>query len=126
MLPSKYAVSFPLDHANYTLLIDRLGWQSVSGAAFVLACVAAGDIPFRRPDLDRGVILEIGLDPHNGARACGRWRDVLSGRASLLASTPPPASLRTQVEPSTVRFYQTDRSGHMPQLGADDPLWMQR
>jgi len=35
-----------------------------------------------------------------------RWRDVLSGRASLLAPTPPDPALRTYVEPSPVRHYQ--------------------
>jgi len=121
-LPSKYSFAYLLDYAN-TLLIDRLGSQSVSGPAFLLAAVVSGDIEFRRPALDRGEILEVGLDPYSGARACGRWRDVIAGKASLCESAPSIPLRRQAIERGPARTFQQRPDGSFRVVGDNESLW---
>jgi len=57
----------------------------VFGPAFLAACIATGEIPWQRQDMSAGRSLEVGLHEFTGLPSRNTWRDILSGRAGLLA-----------------------------------------
>jgi hypothetical protein len=79
-----------VDDANATLRAHRL--SGVEGDALLAACLAIGDVHWRRADPALGQLLEVGLArPNQGTPARPRWREILSGAALL-----PPLSPRRQ------------------------------
>ena len=63
-----------LDDANEMLIAK--GYASVGGPMFLAACLAAGDVVYRRGDPSVGQLLSIGLNSFQGMRANNRLRRV--------------------------------------------------
>ena len=85
---------------------------------FLAVILAAGDIAWWRADARLGQLLEVGLAQHAGLPCRNGWRDILSGKANLLAPLPPPELLRRENEPSPVRIYKDGRL-----IGSNESLW---
>jgi hypothetical protein len=83
----RYFIS-SVDDANQVLREQRL--KNVEGDMLLCAAIAWGDISWRTPDTPMGGQLEISLAKlHSGTPAVAKWRDILSGKANLLAPLPP-------------------------------------
>ena len=110
-----------IDQANE--LLERQDAAQIGGPSFLVACIAAGDITWQAANADVGALLEIGLDPYRGRPCSNVWRDVLSGRARLLAPFVPKAAAEHLVADliPRPRVFQ-ERNGEMVQLRDDEPL----
>jgi hypothetical protein len=76
------------DDANSILRARRLG--EIEGDAFQAAALAWGDVVWRAADRAMWQSFEIGLARLNqGSPAVPRWREILTGKANLLAPLPP-------------------------------------
>jgi hypothetical protein len=84
---NKLYFSSHVDFANNFLASNSM--QEIGGAAFLGACLAHGDIQWRRHDPATGQQLEVGLDRYSGLKCRPVWRSILSGEANLLSSLPP-------------------------------------
>ena len=81
-------VSSVFDDANSILKTRRL--QEIEGDAFHAAALAWGDVVWRATDRAMGQSFEIGIARLNqGWPARPAWRDLLAGKANLLAPLPP-------------------------------------
>jgi hypothetical protein len=86
----RYFVS-SIDDANEILREHRL--QGIEGDMLLAAVIAWGDISWRAPDKNMGAQLEISLAKRfSGSPAKPKWRDLLTGKASLVAPLPPRAA----------------------------------
>jgi hypothetical protein len=77
-----------VDDVNRVLSARRIA--DVEGDAVHAALVAHGDVLWRAPDAALGQLMEVGLARiGQGTPAVAKWRDILSGKANLLAPLPP-------------------------------------
>jgi hypothetical protein len=77
-----------VDDANSILRARRLG--EVEGDALHAAALAWGDIAWRAADKAIGQSFEVSIARLNtGSPAVPRWRDILAGKANILAPLPP-------------------------------------
>jgi hypothetical protein len=77
-----------VDDANEILRAHRL--QTIEGDMLLCAAIAWGDVLWRAPDTAMGGQLEISLAKlHSGSPAKPKWREILAGKANLLAPLPP-------------------------------------
>jgi hypothetical protein len=114
-----------LDDANEMLIAK--GYASVGGPMFLAACLAAGDVVYRRGDPSVGQLLSIGLNSFQGMRANNRWVSILSGTGNVLAPMSARAEFVARAgkghpQPS---FWTKGENG-MRQLDANEPLWSRR
>jgi hypothetical protein len=110
--------SHHVDEAND--LLRALVKPSTDGVAFLCACLAHGDVPWRQASSQHGQLLEVGLDPYAG-RPCStpnRWRAILSGEADLLAPVGPVSVAELALP--RARYY---RAADGRELTGDGPLW---
>jgi hypothetical protein len=106
---SRYFAAF-VDDASQ--MLQKYGLPGVDGNSFLSACLAHGDIVWRRGDRSQGVLLEIGLSAtYAGAKCKNTWRKLLTGEANLLPSLPLPSYARAGVERGPARIYAQDRAG---------------
>ena len=116
-------VSSMLDDANEILRARRL--QSINGDMLLAAALAWADCVWREADTPMGQQLGLGLAKLNqGAPAVAKWRDVLSGKANLLAPLPPRnarASSSTYPTPR-VKITYSDTGKEVDPVA---PLWVQ-
>ncbi|WP_072824770.1 hypothetical protein [Bradyrhizobium erythrophlei] len=73
----KHSVSWWADQAS-DWLRHRGDRTDIGGAAFLAACVAAGDVAFQRSD-QFGNVWAVGLASWEGRKATEAWRNVLCG-----------------------------------------------
>jgi hypothetical protein len=111
-------------NANLTIMWNA---PSVTGAAFFAAILAHADIPWRAQDEAIGQMLEIGADPFTGSRCLNTWRDLLGGKANLLAPVPPDPAVRSARERGPTRVYRLDQerwreSAMVKHYGPDERL----
>jgi len=108
-----------LDIANSRLA--SAGSVAVEGNALLCACLAHGDIVWRRPS-PAGELLEFGVDEHRGKPCANAWRDVLAG-----APLRPPVStkVRPQDAPGIPRpsVSQKLATGEMRKLSDSESMW---
>jgi len=78
----------------------------VFGPAFLSAVISTGEVPWQRQDLAAGRTLEVGLDPYAGLTSRNTWRDILSGRASLLAPVARKMPGQAPSDLPSVRVYR--------------------
>jgi hypothetical protein len=77
-----------VDDANSVLRAHRL--QEIEGDALHAAALAWGDVVWRAADRAMGQSVEIGISRLNqGSPARPVWRDILAGKANLVAPLPP-------------------------------------
>jgi hypothetical protein len=93
--------------------LERQGRAPVSGNAFLAACLAHGDVPWRQANDSVGQLLEVGLHATVGRRCKNCWREILRGERTLLPPTPPDRERVRAVAPSPVKIFQENRFGNM-------------
>lgn len=98
--------------------LEGRGMPAVEGDAAFAAIIAAGDICWRAPNSKIGQLLEIGLSRYSGLPCRNAWRDVLSGKATLLAPVPPSTTGRDNLGRPVpeVAFFREDRGQMRPML----------
>jgi hypothetical protein len=100
---SKYALGWWLDDMIFWLRARNAMTIDISGASFIAAVIASGDVLYVPHDSTMGFVWEFGIMPpnHGGKPAdAGGWRRVLDG--SILS---PSAPARRSPAPSQVRVY---------------------
>jgi hypothetical protein len=77
-----------VDDANRVLSARRL--SDVEGDSVMVAILAWGDVQHRAADAALGQLTEVAIAKINqGTPAVPRWREILTGKANLLAPLPP-------------------------------------
>jgi hypothetical protein len=91
---------------------------------FLAACLAAGDVVWRRGDSSVGQLLTVGLNPYQGLKANNRWLAIASGTGNLLAPLPPGAEFihRAAKGVPQATFWSQGENG-LRQIERGDPLW---
>jgi hypothetical protein len=113
-----------LDEANAKLTDE--GLPAIGGRMFLAACLAAGDIVWRRRDGSAGQLLTLGLHSYQGLRCNNRWLAIASGTGDLLEPMPPRGeSLRRPYPIPQPKFYRQTSIGERL-LGEDEMLWSRR
>jgi hypothetical protein len=123
---TSHAFSFFIDSAN-AMLTERWGAPGVSGTALLGAIWAHADVVWRRADRSIGQLLEVGLDLHVGRQCENRWRDLIEGKANLLAPVAARSEFmhRAGKEHPRATFWTHGESG-LRQLQSNEPLWGRR
>jgi hypothetical protein len=110
-----------VDDANQ-LLREHWRASAVSGAAFLAAVIAHGDIPWRPAERSVGQLLEVGLNPDSGLRCGNVWRQIVAGRA-LRSPLAPRKFLVDQAAPSGVQYFQQGWDGRFRETSPEADLW---
>jgi hypothetical protein len=107
-----------LDDANLSLR------ESIGGAMFLAACLASGDVVWRRGDTSVGQLLTVGLNPFRGLKANNRWLAILSGTGNILSPMPPRQEFvqRAARGVPQATFWEKGTNS-LRQIDARDPLW---
>jgi hypothetical protein len=108
-----------IDQANARLS------EQVSGPMFLAACLASGDVVWRRGDTSVGQLLTVGLNPFRGLKANNRWLAILSGTGNILSPAPPRSEVVQRAARGVLQatFWEKGTNG-MRQINARDPLWV--
>jgi hypothetical protein len=111
-----------VDDANSILRARRLG--EVEGDALHAAALAWGDIAWRAADKAIGQSFEVSIARLNtGSPAVPRWRDILAGKANILAPLPPRGMHASSSTYPVPRVRITYRDGQ--EVDASKNLWTQ-
>ncbi len=118
----RYLIHFA-DRAN-EFLRERFGDLGVTASALFLAVRAHNDIPWRPRDLERGQLLEIGLDEHHGIRLPqpNAWVGLLKSD-NLLTPTPPDPLRPREPGRGPVRYYRLNPGGALRLMADDESIW---
>ena len=118
---SKIYFSSHVDHANNFLTSNDM--REIDGASFLGACLAHGDIAWRRHDPAEGQMLEVALDRYSGLKCRPVWRQLLTGEANLLS--PLPARGQRQIVGEIVPrpTVWEERDGKMVQIVNTTERW---
>jgi hypothetical protein len=114
----KRGFGWHLDHAS-SMLGERIG-----GGMFLAACLAAGDVVWRRADASVGQLLTVGLNPYQGLKANNRWLAIASGTANLLSPMPARSELVHRAAKGVpVATFWTQGQNGMRQIERGESLW---
>jgi hypothetical protein len=110
-----------VDHSNAKLS------EQVEGPMFLAACLAAGDVNWRRGDTSVGQLLSIALNPYQGIKATNRWQAIVAGQANILA----PMAARSELVHRAAKdvpqaTYWTQGTNSMRQIERGESLWRSR
>jgi hypothetical protein len=114
-----------VDDANSILRAHRI--KEVEGDALLAAAIAWGDCAWRGADSDMVQPLEVGIARLNqGSPARPVWRDILAGKANLVAPLPPRGMRATSGYPTpVVKVYREGADGAMRETDPTQPTWAQ-
>jgi hypothetical protein len=114
-----------VDDANRVLNARRL--SDVEGDAVMVAILAWGDVQHRPSDAAFGQLTEVAIAKINqGTPARPVWRDLLSGKANLVAPLPPRGMRARSGYPTpVVKVYREGADGSMREAEATQSLWTQ-
>jgi hypothetical protein len=115
-----------LDDANEVLRSHRL--RGVECDTLLAGALAWGDITWRASDRAIGQLQEIGLARlDQGVPARAVWREILAGRADVLAPLPPRGMRSSAASYPTppVRILEQGADGQMHETDSIAPLWVQ-
>jgi hypothetical protein len=126
-----YRTELPDETRSFGWIVDHSnagGSEHVSGSMFLAACLAAGDVNWRRGDTSVGQLLSIALNPYQGIKANNRWQAILSGTGNILAPMAPRAELvqRAARGVPVATLWAQGPGQSMRQIDARDPLWSRR
>jgi hypothetical protein len=110
-----------LDDANATL--SENGYRGVSGGAFLAACLAAGDVVWRKHEPEIGQLLTLGLCSFSGLKRNNRWLDVLSGANLLSPALPRAALVRQATATQQVSVFKQAPDGTLRIVPNGESLW---
>jgi hypothetical protein len=98
--------------------------ESVSASMFIAACLAAGDVTWRRHDGSVGQLSVLGLNEHHGLRCNNRWLAILSGTGNLLAPMPPRGEYAQRAKAAQqASFWKRNADGTLRPVERHEPLW---
>jgi hypothetical protein len=120
----RYFVSFVDDGSD---LLRMRRQSSISGASFLAAIIAHGDVFWQRADPGLGVVLSAALDKNHGRPCSNRWRDIVAGDASLLEPIYPAGQRAgSSTYPHRgVTIYREGPDGSMCEVDPNTNSWMQ-
>jgi hypothetical protein len=116
----RYFVSFVDDGSD---LLRMRRQSSISGASFLAAIIAHGDVFWQRADPDVGVVLSAALDKNHGRPCSNRWRDLLANRASLLEPISPSGQRASSYPHRGVTVYREGPDGAMTKVDPNTNSW---
>ena len=123
--PDRY-FSAIVDDVNRVLSAHR--HKEVEGDAAMCAILAWGDVAHRPADAAFGQLTEVALARINqGTPARPAWREILTGKANLVAPLPPRSMRSSSASYPTrpVRILEEGADGQMRESDPIAPLWVQ-
>jgi hypothetical protein len=101
-----HEISEPTQKITFSAHVDRVnnvlrmqGHGEVEGDVVMAAAIAWGDVAYRLPDMRRGQITEVSLDPlfNTGRAPSAVWRKILTGEP-LCQPLPPRGSVTLEAD----------------------------
>lgn len=94
----RYGITWWMDECKSWLRTRGVIANDVSGAAYIAAVLASGDVPFVRHDAALGHVWEFGLLPYGGKPAGDAWKRVLE-TGNILPGSHPARSAPASHQP---------------------------